>query len=205
MGKRTKEQERQRSQRRRSRERSLQRTLKNITIDDEDILRKALADEGIHVSLSLEFAVVEKLRRTCSEYKLRQADKALEELNGIGNARTGILLRLESADEHPNVKNPMEQEHYNEYGFWDMEAWNKLSPEQQEAYWEEIDERRHEAISAHIEAEQRAQLETWFNRDTGYHTGERRRVKPKPSLGQLEEREGVRAPVPPKDNKEPQE
>jgi hypothetical protein len=78
MGKRTREQERQKQQLRRSRERSQRRTLKNITIDDEDTLRKALEDEGIHVSLSLEYAVIEKLRRICVEHKRGQASKAWE-------------------------------------------------------------------------------------------------------------------------------
>jgi hypothetical protein len=61
--------------------------------------------------------------------------------------------------------------HYNEYVPFDMARWNKLSPEQQEAYWDGIREREEAAISDHIETEQRAALETWFNRDTGLHHG----------------------------------
>lgn len=65
-----------------------------------------------------------------------------------------------------------------------MERWNALSPEQQEAYWDKIREQEEAAISDHIETEQRAALETWFNRDTGLHTGES--LKPARSLNKLD-------------------
>jgi hypothetical protein len=200
MRQRSREEEAERQRRRRSKARSLRRTLKNVIIDDEETLRKALEAEGIHVSLSLEYAVIEKLRRICVEYKRGQAAKAWEAVAHLPVATTGILPRLQSSDEHPNVKKP--RVHYNEYVPFDTAHWKKLSPEQQEAYWDEIREREEAAISDHIETEQRAALETRQNRDTGLHAGESRRVRA-PSLDQVER--GVRQPVPPKANKEPQE
>ena len=76
MRKRSREEEAERQRRRRSKGRSNRRTLKNIIIDDEETLRKALKAEGIHVTLSLEYAVIEKLRRMCNEYKRGQAAEA---------------------------------------------------------------------------------------------------------------------------------
>ena len=73
---RSREEERDRQRRRRSKGRSHRRTLKNIIVDDEETLRKALKAEGIHVTLSLEYAVIEKLRRMCNEYKRGHAAEA---------------------------------------------------------------------------------------------------------------------------------
>jgi hypothetical protein len=69
MRKRSREEEAERQRRRRSKGRSNRRPLKNIYVDDEEALRKALAAEGIHVTLCLEYAVMEKLRRICDEHK----------------------------------------------------------------------------------------------------------------------------------------
>src|SRR5262249_32180916 len=142
MRKRSREEEAERQRRRRSKGRSSRRTLKNIIIDDEETLRKALKAEGIHVTLSLEYAVIEKLRRMCNEYKRGQAAEAWKAVAHLPAATTGILPRLESSEEHPNVKKP--RVHYNEYVPLDMARWNKLTPEQQEAYWDEMREQDEE-------------------------------------------------------------
>jgi hypothetical protein len=190
MGRRTREQERKRQQLRRNKDRSRRITLKNIIIDDEETLRKALEDEGIHVSLSLEYAVIEKLRRMCSEYKVQKAEKAWQDIAHIPMAATGILLRIESSDEPPEApKKPRKHESIA------REKWWELSPEQQEYYWQERNERDDAAIADELAAQQRDALEAVFNKDTGFHTGEGGRVGRTPNLDRIE---GVRRPVPPK-------
>jgi len=99
MRKRSREEEAERQRRRRSKGRSNRRTLKDIIIDDEETLRKALKAEGIHVTLSLEYAVIEKLRRMCNEYKRGQAAEAWKAVAHLPAATTGILPRLREQDE----------------------------------------------------------------------------------------------------------
>ena len=78
MGRRTKEQERDRKRERRSKERSWRRIVNGLPITDEDTLRKVLDGAGIHVSLNLVFAIREHLDRLCFKYKREDAEKAFD-------------------------------------------------------------------------------------------------------------------------------
>jgi hypothetical protein len=224
MGRRSKEEERERSRRRRSRGRSNRRTLKNIYVDDEETLRKALAAEGIHVTLCLEYAVMEKLWRICDEYKRAGAKKAWEELTDKPIAANGLLQRLESSEEPPQAPHKP-RKHYTglmSLGQF-MDIWNRMTPEQRDRYWEdrslplphdlqshtpepEPGEDEWDEMVERVEEEendspsppnlQRTPPWSWSE------AGERRHVGRTPSLSEIE---GVQLPVPPKPSEEPQE
>jgi hypothetical protein len=224
MRKRSREEEAERQRRRRSKGRSNRRTLKNIYVDDEEALRKALADEGIHVTLCLEYAVMEKLRRICDEHKRAGAKKAWEELADKPTAANGLLQRLESSDEPPQAPHKP-RKHYTDFVSSEQfyEHWRKLSPERREQHWaamrgqewenevsphslqtpepEPGDQEWEEMLESLEENESPTPLMPGLQRTPSWEwseTGERRHVKPLPGLSSIE---GVHSPVPPEHDK----
>ena len=122
MGRRTREQERNRSRDRRSKERSGKRIINGLVVRDENTLRKYLESEGIYAYLNLAIALNDYFDKRCNEYKREEAKRAFEEIERFPRVRTGLLSRIESSDEPLQVpENP--RAHLTEY----VVDWKKMT------------------------------------------------------------------------------
>ena len=186
MGRRTKEEERDRKRDRRSKERSGRRIIHGLVISDENTLRKVFEAQGIHASINLVFAVREHLDRLCLKYRREEAKKAWGDIAHIPTAATGILARIGSSDEPLQVpKKP--RDHFTE--------WRRATTQEEYEAW--CDEQSEYQPSQGLVADYE-KLATEELRPPGRESGHVRRS---PDLDRIE---GGQRPVPPSTGKKPQ-